>query len=187
MNAKRIFALVLSLLMVMASFTAVMSVSADEDKFAPTNEEKTQMYVGDQGDPLGGFGKGASFGAMVVVPEGKRLTQINFHALATYNNNQNQIMFQVFQWDTDYATSVKGGALAQVTIVPRFLLLPTINARACRAPSVFFNASKFKLPSGFVTSLMRPNASESDSAVTGSCSLLLFSWLFAIILKSSLI
>ena len=26
-------------------------------------------------------------------------------------------MFQVFQWDTDYATSVKGGALAQVTIV----------------------------------------------------------------------
>ena len=90
MNAKRIFALVLSLLMVMASFTAVMSVSADEDKFAPTNEEKTQMYVGDQGDPLGGFGKGASFGAMVVVPEGKRLTQINFHALATYNNNQNQ-------------------------------------------------------------------------------------------------
>jgi hypothetical protein len=117
MNAKRIFALVLSLLMVMASFTAVMSVSADEDKFAPTNEEKTQMYVGDQGSALGGFGKGASFGAMVVVPEGKRLTQIDFHALATYNNNQNQIMFQVFQWDTDYATSVKGNVLAQVTIM----------------------------------------------------------------------
>ncbi|MBO5511955.1 MAG: hypothetical protein J6B24_09500 [Clostridia bacterium] len=116
MNAKRIFALVLSLLMVMASFTAVMSVSAEEDKFAPTNEEKSQMYTGDQGDALGAYGKGSSFGAMVALPEGKRLTQINFHSLATYNNNQNQIMFQVFQWDTDYATSVKGNVLAQVTI-----------------------------------------------------------------------
>lgn len=115
MNAKRILAIVLSLLMVMASFTAVMSVSAEDDKFAPTNEELIQMYVGEQGAALGSIGKGASFGAMVSVPEGKRLTQINFHALATYNNNENTIVFKVYQWDTDYATTVKGDVLAQVT------------------------------------------------------------------------
>ena len=40
MNAKRIFALVLALMMVMTSFAAVLSVSAEEDKFAPTNAEK---------------------------------------------------------------------------------------------------------------------------------------------------
>jgi hypothetical protein len=116
MNAKRIFALVLALMMVMTSFAAVLSVSAEEDKFAPTNEEKIQMYVGNQGQALGGVGKGTSFGAMVSVPDGKRLTQINFHALATYNTNENHIVFQVYQWDTDYATSVKGDVLAQVTV-----------------------------------------------------------------------
>ena len=116
MNAKRIFALVLALMMVMTSFAAVLSVSAEEDKFAPTNEEQIQMYVGNQGQALGGIGKGSSFGAMVSVPEGKRLTQINFHALATYNTNENYIVFKVYQWDTDYATSVKGDVLAQVTV-----------------------------------------------------------------------
>lgn len=115
MNAKKILALVLSVLMVMTSLTAVMVVSADEtaDKFAPTNEELTQMYVGEQGAALGGYGKGNSFGAMVSVPAGKRLTQINFHALATYSNNDNYILFQVYQWDTDYATTVGGPVLAQ--------------------------------------------------------------------------
>lgn len=118
MNAKRIFALLLSLLMVVTCFAGMMSVSADDaDKFAPTNEEQVQMYVGAQGAALGAYGKGASFGAMVEVPAGKRLTQINFHALATYNNNVNYIVFKVYQWDTDYATSVKGDVLAQATVV----------------------------------------------------------------------
>jgi hypothetical protein len=112
MNAKRIFALVLSLLMVLTSFAAVMSVSAEEDKFAPTNEEKEQMYTGEQGSALGGFGPGKSFGAMVSIPAGKRLTQINFHALATYNNNTNYIEFKVYQWDTDYKTTISGPVLA---------------------------------------------------------------------------
>ena len=112
MNAKRIFALVLSLLMVLTSFAAVMSVSAEEDKFAPTNEVKEQMYTGEQGAALGGFGPGKSFGAMVSVPAGKRLTQINFHALATYNNNTNYIEFRVYQWDTDYKTTISGPVLA---------------------------------------------------------------------------
>ena len=111
MNAKRIFALVMSVLMVFASFAAVMSVSAEEDKFAPTNEVQEQMYLGEQGAALGGYGPGKGFGAMVSVPEGKRLTQINFHALATYNNNNNLIEFKVYQWDTDYATSIKGPVL----------------------------------------------------------------------------
>ena len=115
MNAKRIFALVMSVLMVFASFAAVMSVSAEEDKFAPTNEVKEQMYMGEQGAALGGYGPGKGFGAMVSVPEGKRLTQINFHALATYNNNNNVIEFKVYQWDTDYATSIKGPVLAVAT------------------------------------------------------------------------
>ncbi len=114
MNAKKILALVLSVLMVMTSLSAVMVVSAD-DKFAPTNEELTQMYVGEQGPALGGYGPGASFGAMVSVPAGKRLTQINFHALATYSNNDNYILFRVYQWDTDYATTIKGPVLAQAT------------------------------------------------------------------------
>ena len=131
MNAKRIFALVLALMMVMTSFAAVLSVSAEEDKFAPANEEKIQMYVGNQGQALGGVGKGTSFGAMVSVPDGKRLTQINFHALATYNTNENHIVFQVYQWDTDYATSVKGDVLAQVTVrnhvdnAPLDVMIPT--------------------------------------------------------------
>ena len=116
MNAKRIFALVMSLLMVLTSFAAVMSVSAEDDKFAPTNEEKTQMYVdGEQGSALGGFGPGQSFGALVSVPEGKRLTQINFHALATYNTNTNHIEFKAYQWDTDYKTTVSGPVLAMAT------------------------------------------------------------------------
>ena len=115
MNAKRIFALVMSLLMVLTSLTAVMFVSAEEDKFAPTNEEKTQMYMGEQGAALGGYGPGKGFGAMVSVPAGKRLTQINFHALATYNNNNNVIEFKVYQWDTDYKTTVAGPVLAMFT------------------------------------------------------------------------
>ena len=45
MNAKRIFALVMSVLMVFASFAAVMSVSAEEDKFAPTNEVQEQLWA----------------------------------------------------------------------------------------------------------------------------------------------
>ena len=132
MNAKRIFALVLSLLMVLTSFAAVMSVSAEEDKFAPTNEVKEQMYTGEQGAaPLGGFGPGKSFGAMVSIPAGKRLTQINFHALATYNNNTNYIEFRVYQWDTDYKTTVSGPVLAvaskrnQVDHAALDVILPT--------------------------------------------------------------
>ena len=117
MNAKRIFALVLSLLMVMTSFAAVLSVSAEEDKFAPTNEEKIEMFAGNQSTTaLGSIGKGSSFGAMVSVPEGKRLTQINFPALATYGTNENYIVFKVYQWDTDYATSVQGEVLSQATV-----------------------------------------------------------------------
>ena len=115
MNAKRIFALVLSLLMVLTSFAAVLSVSAEDDKFAPTHEEQTQMYVGEQSGALGGFGPGSSFGAMVSIPEGKRLTQINFHALATYNNNTNYIEFKAYQWDTDYNTTIAGPVLAMAT------------------------------------------------------------------------
>ena len=115
MNAKRIFALALTLLMVLTSLTAVMFVSAEEDKFAPTNEEQTQMYMGEQGAALGGYGPGKGFGAMVSVPAGKRLTQINFHALATYNNNDNYIEFKVYQWDTDYKTTVAGPVLAMFT------------------------------------------------------------------------
>ena len=131
MNAKRIFALVMSVLMVMTSFAAVMSVSAEEDKFAPTNEVKEQMYMGEQSGPLGGYGPGKSFGAMVSIPEGKRLTQINFHSLATYNNNTNYIEFKVYQWDTDYKTSVAGPVLAmatkrnQVDNAPLDVILPT--------------------------------------------------------------
>ena len=68
MNAKRIFALVMSVLMVMTSFAAVMSVSAEEDKFAPTNEVKEQMYMGEQSGALGGYGPGKSFGAMSLFP-----------------------------------------------------------------------------------------------------------------------
>ena len=117
MNAKRIFALVLALMMVMTSFAAVLSVSAEEDKFAPTNEEKIEMFAGNQSTTaLGSIGKGSSFGAMVSVPEGKRLTQINFPALATYGTNENYIVFKVYQWDTDYATSVQGEVLSQATV-----------------------------------------------------------------------
>ncbi len=117
MNAKRILALVLSVLMVMTAFAAVMSVSAEEDKFAPVNEETMQMFEGEQSNKaLGSIGKGYSFGAMVSVPEGKRLTQINFGSLATYNTNENYIVFKVYQWDTDYATTVSGEVLALVSV-----------------------------------------------------------------------
>ena len=116
MNAKRILALLLSVLMLAACFTTVAIADETADKFAPTNEEPIQLYEGGQGAAYGSFGKGSSFGAKVTVAAGKRLTQINFHALATYNNNTNHIVFKVYQWDTDYATSVKGKVLAQATV-----------------------------------------------------------------------
>ena len=132
MNAKKIFALVLSVLMVVTCFAGILTVSADEaDKFAPTNEEKIELHDGTQAGPLGGYGKGGTFGAKVTVPNGKRLTQINFHALATYNTNVNEIRFQVFQWDTDYKTTVSGPVLAQTTVInhvdnaPLDIILPT--------------------------------------------------------------
>ena len=133
MNAKKILTLLLALLMVLSCLSAVMVASADEsaDKFAPTNEEKTQLYTGDQGAALGGFGPGKSFGAKVTVPAGKRLTQINFHALATYNTNTNYIEFRVYQWNTDYRTTVSGPVLAvtskrnQVDNAPLDVILPT--------------------------------------------------------------
>ncbi len=131
MNAKRILALLLSVLMVAACFVSVASADDAADKFAPTNEEPIQLYDGAQGAAYGGFGKGGSFGAKVTVAAGKRLTQINFHALATYNNNTNQIAFRVYQWDTDYKTTVNGTVLAQTTIfnhvdnAPLDVILPT--------------------------------------------------------------
>ncbi len=132
MNAKKMFALLLSVLMVVTCFAGILTVSADEaDKFAPTNEEKIELHDGAQGQALGGYKKGQSFGAKVTVEAGKRLTQINFHALATYNTNTNHIVFKVYQWDTDYATTVKGSVLAQTTIInhvdnaPLDVILPT--------------------------------------------------------------
>ena len=132
MNAKKIFALLLSVLMVVTCFAGMLSVSADEaDKFAPTNEEPIQLYDGAQGQALGGYSKGQSFGAKVTVAEGKRLTQINFHALATYSTNTNRIVFRVYQWNTDYKTTVEGPVLAQTTIInqvdnaPLDVILPT--------------------------------------------------------------
>ena len=131
MNAKRIFTLLLAVLMAVTCCTVLVSADDTADKFAPTNEETIQLYDGGQGTAYGGFGKGASFGAKVTVPAGKRLTQINFHALATYNNNTNQIAFRVYQWDTDYATTIKGKVLAQTTVynqvdnAPLDVILPT--------------------------------------------------------------
>ena len=96
MNIKRIMALALALIMVLACMSALLTVSAEEtDKFAPANEELTQMYGGEKGDALGACGTGESFGAKITVPEGKRLTQINFPFLATYSNNVNTIVFRV--------------------------------------------------------------------------------------------
>lgn len=116
MNAKKIIALVLTLLMTLSCLSGMLMVSAEgEDKYAPTNEENVQMYNGSQGDAIGGHGRGASFGAKVTIPEGKRLTQVNFHALATYNSSNNHIVFKVYQWDTDYNTTVSGPVLAQFT------------------------------------------------------------------------
>ena len=118
MNAKKIFALLLSLLLVMSTLTGVMVAFADTaDKFAPTNEEKLDLVTGEQSAALGSFGPGQSFGAKVVIPAGKRLTQINFHALATYNTNINNIVFRAYQWDTDYKTTVAGPVLAETTVV----------------------------------------------------------------------
>ena len=60
MNAKKLLTLLLSVLMVVSCLSAALVVSADEaaDKFAPTNEEKIQLYTGEQAAALGGFGKG---------------------------------------------------------------------------------------------------------------------------------
>ena len=118
MNAKRLFALLLSVLMVVTCFAGMLTVSADDaDKFAPTDEEQIQMYEGGQGGALGSYGKGSSFGAMFTVEPGKRLTQVNFHSLATYSNNTNHIVFKVYQWDTDYSTTIKGEVLGQATVI----------------------------------------------------------------------
>lgn len=116
MNAKKIIALALTLLMTLSCLSGMLMVSAEgEDKYAPTNEEKTQMFNGEKGEAIGGHGVGTSFGAKITIPEGKRLTQINFPFLATYGSNNNQILFQVYQWDTDYDTTVSGPVLAQFT------------------------------------------------------------------------
>lgn len=133
MNAKKIFALLLSVLMVVTCFAGMLTVSADEaDKFAPTGEEKIDLFTGEQqATPYGSYGKGQSFGVKVTVDADKRLTQVNFNALATYSNNTNRIAFQVYQWDTDYKTTVSGNMLAQTTIVnhtdnaPLNVILPT--------------------------------------------------------------
>ena len=114
MNAKRFFALLLSVLTVMTCLVGTLTVSADDaDKFAPENEELVSLYEGEQGQALGSFGKGTSVAIKVEVESGKRLTQINYHALATYNSNVNQIRVDVYQWDTDYRTSVGGPVLAR--------------------------------------------------------------------------
>ena len=133
MNAKKVLTLLLSLLMVLSCLSAVMVVSADEtaDKFAPTNEETLDLYEGEQSGALGGFGNGQSVAVKVTVPAGKRLTQLNFPALATYNNNTNKIEFAVYQWDTDYNTTVKGNVLGmavknnQVDNAPLDVVFPT--------------------------------------------------------------
>ena len=131
MNAKRILAVLLAVLMVSACFVSMVSAEEAADKFAPTNEEQINLTDGGQSAAYGGFGKGQSVGVKVTVPAGKRLTQINFHALATYNTNVNHIVFKVYQWNTDYKTSVAGPVLAQTTVMnhtdnaPLDVILPT--------------------------------------------------------------
>ena len=114
MNAKKLFVLLMAVLMVMSSVIVVSA--ADADKFAPANEEDILFHDNNRGAALGSYGIGASFGALFTVESGKRLTEINFESLATYNNNTNKIVFRVYQWDTDYKTTVKGAVLAQVTV-----------------------------------------------------------------------
>lgn len=131
MNAKRIFALLLSVLMVVTCFAGMLTVSAEEDKFAPTNEEPVDLHDGSNGGVLGNFAKGNSFGVKVTIESGKRLTQVNFPTLATYNTNINTIAFRVYQWDTDYATTVAGQILGQTIIInhvdnaPLDVIMPT--------------------------------------------------------------
>ena len=118
MKVKKILTMIMALLMVLTTMSCLVTVSADEkaDKFAPTNEELIQMYSGDRSDTaLGGYDQGKSFGAKVSVPEGKRMTQINFPTLATYNNNINYIVFRVYRWDTDYNTTIQGEILAEAS------------------------------------------------------------------------
>ncbi len=117
MNAKRAAVITLAVLMLATCFVSVASADGTADKFAPINEESIQLYDGIQGPAYGMFSIDQSFGALITVPEGKRLTRINFHSLAMYADNSNRIVFRAYQWDTDYITTVMGQVLAQTTVV----------------------------------------------------------------------
>ena len=56
MNAKRILAVLLSVLMVAACLVSLVSADETADKFAPTNEEEINLTDGGQAAAYGGFG-----------------------------------------------------------------------------------------------------------------------------------
>ncbi len=64
-----------------------------------------------QGSPFGGHQAGESFAVRYNIGADSRLAGFKSHSLATYSAACHQINYSVYQWDTDYDTTVKGAVL----------------------------------------------------------------------------
>ncbi len=112
-NASRILSLLLCLVMVLSCFSLMtFTAVADEetDPFEFTDVQKIVLGTHD-GDPFPPHAAGQSFAVKTTVPADRRLASICAGDLATYSAPCHEIRYDVFQWNTDYDTTVAGEAL----------------------------------------------------------------------------
>ncbi|MGN1446070.1 MAG: hypothetical protein ACI4WV_07215, partial [Eubacteriales bacterium] len=114
-KAFRFVSLFLSLLMVLTCFgglTIVANAAGDEE--IQYKDQQIALFAGGQGGPLGSYKNGESVAVRYTIPEGDTLNYFFFHSVANYDKPDTDIKATVYQWNTDYATTVAGEALFSV-------------------------------------------------------------------------
>lgn len=74
-------------------------------------DEQSIELAGGQGAPFGPHGAEQSFAVRYNVGSDRRLASVNIFSLATYSAPCQQITYRIYQWDSDYDTTVAGKAL----------------------------------------------------------------------------
>ncbi len=79
---------------------------------APETDDPTDVVLAEgQGSPFAGHKAGESFAVRYNVGDDRRLTAVKSHSLATYTAACQQLTHAVYQWNTDYSTTVAGKPL----------------------------------------------------------------------------
>lgn len=118
-KAFRFVSLFLSLLMILTCFSGLTIVaSAAGDEEIQYKDQQIALFAGGQGGAHGSYKNGESVAVRYTIPEGDTLNYFFFHAVATYSDANTNLKASVYQWNTDYATTVAGEAICSVESAP---------------------------------------------------------------------